>query len=489
MHTSSLQCPRQLFHAKHPQRLVCPPAPEQPAAEEPQSAVDVGAGSSGSQALPLALVATILAAAERGQYESPRLEVPPLLAQLDVMVARRQAEEEAAAAAAAEAAAIVAAAEADEAHDAGIAGSAQGEEPGESGKQQGLAAASSRLKLWAAERTQAVGERLAGSVGAVREAAAAALSNNSGDSEGSERRSAGSTSRLQSLFRRQGSASSSAADVAAAAEAASAAAQGPATAAQQPGRTPPQSPAGRVAAGLVGSIGGRLAALRAQQPPASPPPAAPAIDAPAASSQDSQPEPSAEAASAAAPAPVNPPAFWKFAGRRAQPGGTAAIEDSSDEEAEEQLGLPAAQARQQPAAAGTQQQPTDSSSAAQQQEVQPAGSKDATASGPRSSAELLEAQRQRMLRHSLGEAASTAAAPVPAARLGSSGAASAGWYGPGLRDRLSPGRVLVAGSESVNGCALAAVGQQLFVYSASHSGALRVHKLDSGEQVGADSDE
>ncbi|PRW57088.1 beach domain-containing [Chlorella sorokiniana] len=105
------QCPRQLFHAKHPQRLVCPPPPEQPAGDL-QGTADVGAGSSGSQALPLALVATILAAAERGQGESPRLEVSPLLAQLDVMVARRQAEEEAAAAAAAATAAAPEAAEA-----------------------------------------------------------------------------------------------------------------------------------------------------------------------------------------------------------------------------------------------------------------------------------------------------------------------------------------------------------------------------------------
>ena len=103
----ALQCPRQLFHAKHPQRLVCPPPPQLPAGET-QGTADAAAGSSGSQALPLALVGTILAAAERGQGESPRLEVSPLLAQLDVMVARRQAEEEAAAAAAATAAAAAA---------------------------------------------------------------------------------------------------------------------------------------------------------------------------------------------------------------------------------------------------------------------------------------------------------------------------------------------------------------------------------------------
>lgn len=344
---------------------------------------------------------------------------------------------------------------------------AQSEELDDSpSKQPGLAGASSRLKLWAAERTQAVGERLAGSVGAVREAAAAALG--SGENEGGVRRSAGSASRLQALFRRQGSASSSAADVAAAAEAASStAAQGAAPAAQQPGRAPPQSPAGRMAAGLVGSIGGRLAALRSQQQPSSVLGAAPAADASAASSSDGQPQQPADAAAA-----VNPPPFFKFSGRRAQPGGGAAlaIEDSSDEEEAGQQVTPAAQDQPQPAGA--------------QQQAQVAGTTGAPASGPRSSAELLEAQRQRMLRHSLGEAASNAAAPAPAARQGSSGAAITGWYGPGLRDRLSPGRVLVAGSESVNGCALAAVEQQLFVYSASHSGSLRVHNVDSGEQVG-----
>lgn len=106
------------------------------------------------------------------------------------------------------------------------------------------------------------------------------------------------------------------------------------------------------------------------------------------------------------------------------------------------------------------------------------------AASPRSSAAaLLEAQRQRMLRQGLGDGGPSAGGP------GSSSASSrrgTGWYGAGLRDRLAPTRVLVAGSESVNGCALASGRHgETHLYSASHSGALRVHSITTGEQVRA----
>lgn len=85
------QCPRQLFRQKHPQRLVCPPAQLPTPAE---AGAEAAGGGGGTHALPLALVSSILAAAARGQGESPRLEVPPLLAQLDVLAAGRQQERE-----------------------------------------------------------------------------------------------------------------------------------------------------------------------------------------------------------------------------------------------------------------------------------------------------------------------------------------------------------------------------------------------------------
>lgn len=85
------QCPRQLFKHKHPQRLVCPP-PQLPTPAEAEAAASDGGGS--THALPLALVSSILAAAAQGHGESPRLEVPVLLAQLDVLAARRQLERE-----------------------------------------------------------------------------------------------------------------------------------------------------------------------------------------------------------------------------------------------------------------------------------------------------------------------------------------------------------------------------------------------------------
>lgn len=85
------QCPRQLFKHKHPQRLVCPPAQLPTPAEAEAAASCVGGGT---HALPLALVSSILAAAAQGHGESPRLEVPALLAQLDVLATRRQQERE-----------------------------------------------------------------------------------------------------------------------------------------------------------------------------------------------------------------------------------------------------------------------------------------------------------------------------------------------------------------------------------------------------------
>ena len=322
------------------------------------------------------------------------------------------------------------------------------------------AAAGSRLRslgAWAAERKQAVGERLAGSVGAVREAAAAALAGPPAGG-GAVSASGSSTSRLQSLFARKGStsASSSTADVAAAA------ADGPAGAGspQQQGRSPPQSP------GLVGSIGDRLSSFTLKgKPPGSPLPtdAGSAAAATNGGVGGSTPRPAAAVAGAPEAAAALGSPLWKFSGRATRPalGQQPGLADgSSDEEVE-------AAARQQ------EHQPPQSP-----RPGPPCGSP-ATPPGPASpaspAASLLEAQRQRMLRAGAGGGS--------AAGGGGSPGRPTGWCGPGLRDRLVPTRVLVAGSESINGCALAVVAGAQHVYSASHSGQLRVHQLSSGEQV------
>ena len=379
-------------------------------------------------------MATILAAAGHGQGESPRLEVPPLLAQLDALAARRRQEEaSAAAAAAAEAEARAAAAE------PGLA-------PSESGNSavldaaelstgvQASGASGSRLRLlgaWAAERKAAVGERLAGGVGAVREAAAAALA--------TPAVSGGSAARLQSLFNRKGSTSSVRSSVA---DASSQVAAAPG------GTSVPQSPAGPAGSGL----------LPARLPPQSPGGSVAATSQQQAQTQEPPLPPQQPAAADAAATP--PAAVWKFArrGGTAQP--PAALPgDSSDDEA-----AGGAEERAQQHAS-----PPDSP---QQQEPR--------APPVRSAAALLEAQRLRMLR--LDDSSS---APTAAMAAGSGGAR--GWWGRGLRDRLMQGGVLAAGGESVNACALAAAGGGvgLHAYSASHSGVVRVHSVASGEQVRA----
>jgi hypothetical protein len=463
------QCPRQLFKHKHPQRLVCPPA-QMPPPQQPGQAASTGADS-GSGALPLVLVSTILAAAAQGHGESPRLEVSPLLAKLDVLAARRQQE-----AAAAQAAAEAEAAQAEE------GGSSEAGSP----SKQAPAGSSGRLRSlgnWAAERKQAVGERLAGSVGAVREAASAALAGPTGSAGSGTSSGGGSSTRLQSLFSRKGSAGSSAADVAAAGAGAGAPAAALVTTAptdateaaasgQQATRCPPQSPAGRMAAGLVGSIGGRLSSftLRSQQP-GSPLPSgasettAGTQSAPQLPTATEAAEPPAAGGSSAAVGPM-----WKFSRRGSQltAGSAAVAGDSSDDEAT------AAVERQQEGQQGQAEQPAASLPAGSSQ-----GQQQQQLERP-SSADLLQAQRLRMLRQSSGaQDGSTAAAGTGRSRsLG-----ARGWYGPGLRDRLAPARVFVAGSESVNGCALGMAGGVLHVYSASHSGSLRVHELNTGEQV------
>ena len=458
------QCPRQLFKHKHPQRLVYPPA-QMPPPQQPGQAASAG-GDSGSGALPLALVSTILAAAAQGHGESPRLEVSALLAQLDVLAARRRQEAEAAAAAA-QAAAEAEAAQADE------GGSSEAGSP----SKQAPAGSSGRLRSlgnWAAERKQAVGERLAGSVGAVREAASAALAGPTGSAGSGTSSGGGSSSRLQSLFSRKGSAGSSAADMATAGAGAGSSAAASASTVptdaieaagsrQQAARSPPQSPAGRMAAGLVGSFGGRLSSftLRSQQPGSLLPSGASETTAGTPSAPQLPPatgaaDPPAAGGSSAAAGPM-----WKFSRHGSQPtaasAGTAA--DSSGDEGT------AAVERQQAGQQGPANQPEV------EQLERP------------SSADLLQAQRLRMLHQSSGGANERGSAATGGAG-GSRSTSVRGWYGPGLRDLLAPAQVLVAGSESVNGCALGMAGGVLHVYSASHSGSLRVHELNTGEQVG-----
>lgn len=364
-----------------------------------------------------------------------------------------------------------------------------------------------------------MGERLAGSVDAVRDALAGPQG------------SSGSASRLQSLFSRKGSASSSAGLDAAAGAAGTAqaapTAAGPAldvptatAGAQQPARSPPQSPAVRMAAGLVGSLGGRLSslALRGGQPPdaatahaagrpdavgkpssatvvGEPPlPVAPQPapqEAPQQAPLQAEQERSGTAA-AAAVAPGGP--LWKFS-RRPAAAGAAASTGLAGDSSEDEAG--AAQAGPDP---GERQRGSPPGSLEQQPEQ---------ASSPAS--RLLEAQRQRMLSRGPPTHAGAAAAAggmLPAAagaadtetappaggahgRL-QGGAEAAGWYGPGLRDRLHLVAMLAAGSEPVNGCAVAAAAAnasgpagELFLYSVSHSGAVRVHSLSSSQQVRA----
>ena len=73
------QCPRVLFKQPHPPRLVCPP-PHDPDALLAQPGGDDASG----QALSLALVSAILAAAGADEAPLP-MEVPALLRQLDVL--------------------------------------------------------------------------------------------------------------------------------------------------------------------------------------------------------------------------------------------------------------------------------------------------------------------------------------------------------------------------------------------------------------------
>lgn len=103
------QCPRQLFRQKHPQRLVCPAAEVPPpggAAAQPAAGA-MGGGS--GQALALVSAILALVSASQGPGESPRVEVPPQLAELDVLAARLRQQAADAAAAAAAAAAVAAA--------------------------------------------------------------------------------------------------------------------------------------------------------------------------------------------------------------------------------------------------------------------------------------------------------------------------------------------------------------------------------------------
>jgi factor associated with neutral sphingomyelinase activation len=120
------QCPRQLFRHSHPQRLVCPsvevPATE-PAGAHLQQGEAGGGGIGGGSGQTLALVSAILALVSAGQGpgESPRVEVPAQLAELDVLAARRrqQAADAADAAAAAAEVAEAAAATSDRAEQTG----------------------------------------------------------------------------------------------------------------------------------------------------------------------------------------------------------------------------------------------------------------------------------------------------------------------------------------------------------------------------------
>lgn len=352
--------------------------------------------------------------------------------------------------------------------------------------------ASGRLRslgAWAAERKQAVGDRLAGSVGAVRDALAMPAASGASD-DAAVAVSGGSASRLQSLFNRRGpapaavSATSPATSAAAANEPAggwSSNAAAPSTTA----RSPPKSPAAGGAAGLVSSISGRLASFSLPRGQA---PGSPVLGSGGSVQVASCPQqPALSAAATAETAAVGrQPAdssgtVWKFARRAAVGDRSAGSRRSSEQGAtssdeEEHDGPPPPQQHLPP--------------------LRSSGSGDGgsgivrrSGSG-RSAAELLEAQRQRMLSHGRGETATLAAASSPAAAAAAERRHRTGWYGAGLRDRLAAVSVLAAGSESINGCALAAVADQQpqqYAYSASHSGWLRVHRLHGGEQVRASS--
>ena len=187
---------------------------------------------------------------------------------------------------------------------------------------------------------------------------------------------------------------------------------------------------------------------------------------------------------------------WKVGSAR-QP---LPADDSSDEE---EGGAPGP-ASEHPAAAAWPAQAAPSAAANPGSAADAAVAGSSEAGSPRQAAaavasphqQLLEAQRQRMLAeraasppHQRPLAAAAPAAPAagsPATEpIGGSLPQQQGVqpWGPGLRDRLQPGRVFAAGGEAVNAVAVAEGGGTAAAFCVGHAGSIKLYDLRTGDQA------
>lgn len=338
-----------------------------------------------------------------------------------------------------------------------------------------------RLRSWANDHK--LGERLGAIKGALGEAVA--------PPPGGDRASA-----IRGLFKRSTSAGSSssslgvhgqeedvrpAAAPAAGSAAGAGAAAGPGAAASEAAAERPLSPPGSRVSSFTAGLSQRWKSLASNLAAPSQEPAA-RLAAGAERSSTS----SAANDEAAAQDVLAGLMRWKYSSRQPMP-----ADDSSDEEGEPEVQHGGASSRTGGDSLSIAAEATDAASNYGEPQGAPAVSGTRQPLSPRE--QLLEVQRQRMLRE-------RAASPVPGAVAVGDGSAQDGGsgnmaapldscsqrlqWGQGLRERLQLGQVLATGSEAISAVALAAgAGGLCAVYSVGHGGELKLFNAQTGEQV------